>query len=641
MPQRCHRPWGRQIRIAVALATVVILLVLGGCSRSTPPQTQTGPAVPEAFTAEPAASAPEREHRRTDAGGRAELYSARHDLEIDVTIADESGDPLEDLRVDWYDDGIQFIAFVADDAGERVPLVYMGPSEALDGGRVSQPAAARYRLRPTFACTPAGLGAGPALIRPCQHQLLERSPGAWSSLTEESVVQLGKLTGVMEGTALQLTGSMFTLASGASGLLELAGTVTKDFDFSHYAPEEVLTEGIYLGTWSWGDVRAGLDVGAATVFVMSGGVLTKPAVIMKLGSLGITGVDILDDIAGECLGTEIDLVGSKWDVYAPLQVSAAGIALTATGELKIGTPTMIVCRPHVEGQAERALPPIEGVLVALEDNPDYSEPRVWIEGIQTGDIVVEAGSVPVNSPEQLQEVGCTIGGQGGVCLDNPNAGETWELESACFDVLIIRGDRAIWHTTVFRACDNYRRSAEVVTLTDAQAAQVRQARNAPHSVEFSWDFPMAGAPAGPAPSDEPEPLSGSLDPFPKTLAELRQNPRAMAAAQAVADGSNGYQKLEAYGEKTMEGWDAELQLERGPFVELLVLAGWQNGYRQDGSTALLRRTDSGYRFLLGLQDAPSAEDLTEAGITKDEYRRWLYDPETGWWPYEDEAPVAP
>jgi len=119
-------------------------------------------------------------------------------------------------------------------------------------------------------------------------------------------------------------------------------------------------------------------------------------------------------------------------------------------------------------------------------------------------------------------------------------------------------------------------------------------------------------------------LAGSLNPFPQTLSALRKNPRALAAARAVAEGSDGYQQLADYGKNT--GWNLSHPKQHGPFVFLLCLCD------VDGYSAVLREEVGGYRFLMGLQDCPSIDDIRRAGITCDEYRQYLYEC-FGSWPW--------
>jgi hypothetical protein len=129
----------------------------------------------------------------------------------------------------------------------------------------------------------------------------------------------------------------------------------------------------------------------------------------------------------------------------------------------------------------------------------------------------------------------------------------------------------------------------------------------------------------PARTQAPE---SSLNPFPSTLSALKKNPRALAAAKAAVKDA-GY-RIDNYGAHDKDGWGLDFHQEYGPFVELGVGEGgsWADDGQGGGSygtgyCVLLRKTDDGFRQLLGYQDTPGVTEVKKAGITPQEYQKYL------------------
>lgn len=149
----------------------------------------------------------------------------------------------------------------------------------------------------------------------------------------------------------------------------------------------------------------------------------------------------------------------------------------------------------------------------------------------------------------------------------------------------------------------------------------------PHATEKNYREDASGPTV--VPTEQTAVIAaGSLDPFPTTLTELRDNPAALAAAQTL--GSYDSLPLEDYGDE----WVLEYMETRGPFVFLLVEVGEFHGY-----VALLRETSDSYEYLMGMQDVPGVADFKAAGITPAEYRDHLLD-HWGQWPWTESGGTA-
>jgi len=144
----------------------------------------------------------------------------------------------------------------------------------------------------------------------------------------------------------------------------------------------------------------------------------------------------------------------------------------------------------------------------------------------------------------------------------------------------------------------------------------------------------------PAPQDT-EPVDSdrpSLDPFPQTYDELEANPRAMDAAEAIVDGSEGSLKLENYGKHDNTGWVAQYERESGHYFLLGCSDGWSEEGFVTGYETLLRETPAGFEYITAGQDTPGVDDMRKAGITPDEYRQHIL-PLYGEWPWGTDGQV--
>lgn len=139
--------------------------------------------------------------------------------------------------------------------------------------------------------------------------------------------------------------------------------------------------------------------------------------------------------------------------------------------------------------------------------------------------------------------------------------------------------------------------------------------------------------AEPPASDRP-----SLDPFPQTYDELQANPRAMDAAEAIVDGSEGSLKLENYGKHDNTGWVAQYDRESGHYFLLGCSDGWSEEGSVTGYETLLRETPAGFEYITAGQETPSVDVMRDAGITSDEYRQHIL-PLYGEWPWQGEGHV--
>jgi len=148
---------------------------------------------------------------------------------------------------------------------------------------------------------------------------------------------------------------------------------------------------------------------------------------------------------------------------------------------------------------------------------------------------------------------------------------------------------------------------------------------------------VSGAPTPDPVTPTPEPPTtepGSLSPFPTTLSDLEHNERAMAVVRALCqppmdDPSFGGMELGAYGEG-QDGWFVDSAKDLGGGYVSAGVSEWAGS----GFVAVLRREGAGDRFLFGVQDTPSVEQLRGVGISPGDYRDYLLG-EVGDWPWDD------
>lgn len=241
--------------------------------------------IPDVFLASVALVALEIYDGFTDAAGTLTFYSEKLSADVEIIVETKARSRLSEMKVNWLVDEEMIRVGIIDPNDEYFPAVYLAPIEDLKS------------------------------LSPGEEITL----GTWSDVGGLGIsITLKKLIDATGKIIFKIAANVVAFISGSSAALELSSSVgynIANWDWSKYTIENMLENGIYLGTWSLADVRderSALNIGSAICVFTGAG-----TVISAMFTAGSVLIDIAD-ILGVDINQKYEVYKVWWSVGLPI-----------------------------------------------------------------------------------------------------------------------------------------------------------------------------------------------------------------------------------------------------------------------------------------------------------------------------------
>jgi len=241
--------------------------------------------IPDVFLASVALVALEIYDGFTDVAGTLTFYSEKLSADVEIIVETKARSRLSEMKVNWLVDEEMMRVGIIDPNDEYFPAVYLAPIEDLKS------------------------------LSPGEEITL----GTWSDVGGLGIsITLKKLIDATGKIIFKIAANVVAFISGSSAALELGSSVgynIANWDWSKYTIENMLENGIYIGTWSLADVRderAALNIGSAICVFTGAG-----TVISAMFTAGSVLIDIAD-ILGVDIKQKYEVYKAWWSVGLPI-----------------------------------------------------------------------------------------------------------------------------------------------------------------------------------------------------------------------------------------------------------------------------------------------------------------------------------